>query len=182
MCDITGEYKRPDATRAIEIYDTQIKSKLTHIATLKGDLSEPWDTLKEQSRIPRSVFNFVQKLVDQDDDQKRDHMLVSLNELLKARRLSIPTDLISLAAGGEGGDLVPIGERKRSFLAAVPPAGDDFEMSEEELAAQATRPSVEKAKADAESAAEEAKAPRPGTGAAAIAAMKARAEAADKTT
>lgn len=146
--DISGEYQRPDAAIACEIYDKQIAPKLTHIATIKGDLSEPWDQLKEQSRIPRPVFNFVQKLVDEDDDQKRDHMLLSLSELLKARTLFLPRDLVTMADGEEGGPAVPIGERKRPHLTAID--GGDFEADPDELAAQKSRPSVEKAQAELE--------------------------------
>ena len=173
--DISGEYQRPDAAKAIEIYDKQIKPKLSHISTIKGDLSQPWDDLKEQSRIPRPVFNFVQKLFDEDDDQKRDHMLIALSEMLKARNLVIPRDLASIANGTEHEPIVPTGERKRPFLAAVdgkPETSedtDDFEMSDAERAAQKDRPSTEQAQADADAAAEPKA--KPSTGAAARKAM-----------
>lgn len=123
--DISGEYQKPDASRAIEIYDKQIKPKLTHISTLKGDLSQPWDDLKEQSRVPRTVFNFVQKLVDEDDDQKRDHHLLALSELLKARSLFLPRDLATMATGEDGGSAVPSGDRQRPFLASVDSEAED---------------------------------------------------------
>jgi len=159
--DISGEYQRPDAAAACKIYDEQIKPKLTHINTLKGDLSEPWDLLKEQSRVPRVVFNFVQKLVDEDDDQKRDHMIISLNELMKARVLGLPTDLVSLSKGEEGGSAIPTLDRKRPFLAGIDggkaklAAADFDEASAEELAGQTVRPSTEADQAAAEEAAEQ---------------------------
>ncbi len=49
--DVTGEYKRPNAARAIEIYDEHISPKLTHINTIKGDLKEPWQMLKDEANI-----------------------------------------------------------------------------------------------------------------------------------
>ena len=143
-------------------------------AALAG--SEPWDQLKEQSRIPRVVFNFVQKLVEEDDDQKRDHMLVSLTDLLTARGLGVPSDLVTMADGTAGSSPVPSVERKGPFLAAVDgKANDDFEASEEELAAQKARPSTEQAQAEADAASEA----KPGTGAAARAAMKNKGAEAD---
>lgn len=163
-----GEYKKPDAAKAIEIYDRQIKPKLTQINTLKGDLSDPWGDLKEHARISKKDFNYVQGLVDEEDDAKRDHRLLSLYELLKARRIALPSDLVTRAEGIDGASIVPFGERKRPQLATLPmgvpsdgtetdlgDAGDGFtEATDEELAAQRDRPSVEAERVAAEEAAE----------------------------
>ena len=132
-----GEYKRPDAAKAIEIYDKQIKPKLTHIATLKGDLSDPWGDLKEHAHISKKDFNYVQGLVDEEDDAKRDHRLLSLYELLKARNIALPSDLVTRAEGIDGASIIPFAERQPAKLVGVDPEFD--EASEEELAGQKPR-------------------------------------------
>jgi hypothetical protein len=147
-----GAYKRPDAAKAIEIYDKQIAPKLTQINTLKGDLSDPWGDLKEHARISKKDFGYVQGLFDEEDDAKRDHRLLSLSELLRARGLTIPRDLVTIAEGNAGGSVIPMGDRKRPQLATLPlnpsdgtetdlaDAGQFEEASEEEIAVQAGRP------------------------------------------
>jgi hypothetical protein len=161
--DVTGEYKRPNAKRAIEIYDEHISPKLTHIATIKGDLAEPWQMLKKEANIPRPVFNFVQKLVEEDDDAKREHMLRSLRELLIAYDLTIPPDLVDQAEG-HNSNIVPFSPSAKPHLPGVNDE-DDFEASAEELAKQEGRKVPEPQ-------------PEPGTAAEAMAAMKAKQEAA----
>lgn len=117
--DVTGEYKRPDAKRAIEIFDKHISPKLTQMATIKGDLKEPWQMLKDEANIPRSVFNFVQKLVEEDDDAKREHMLRSLRELLIAYNLTITPDLVDQANGHNSANIVQFGERRDPGIATL---------------------------------------------------------------
>jgi hypothetical protein len=169
---IDGEYSRPDANLAFEIYDKQIAPKLTHLATLKGDLSQPYQDIKDQAHFPRDVLNFIVKLED-TEDAKRDHKLLALAEGLKARNLFLPRDLVTIANGDDGEDIVPSGERERPALATLADDDDDGddggadifdEADEEELAAQEGR-GRKRAK------------PAAGTGAAAIEAMKAAAQA-----
>lgn len=133
------EYKRPDAAKAFDIYDKQIAPKLTHLATLKGDLSQPYDDIKQHANFPRSVLNFIVKLESEEDDAKRDHMLLALGEGLRHRKLFIPRDLVTMAEGNDGDDIVPTGEREDDMLATLDDDDDDFEASETELAAQAGR-------------------------------------------
>lgn len=173
---ISGEYKRPDAARAFEIYDKQIKPKKAHLATLRGDLSDPYALLKDECHFPRTVLDFIVKL-DGMEDAKRDHFLLALSEGLKERKLFLPTDLVTMANGEDGGDVVPSGSRPKPQLATLggaPVAAsvsaddgpdddedtedeDDFEeASEDELAGQVSRPSAEQAKADEEAALEAA--------------------------
>jgi hypothetical protein len=136
--DIEGEYKRPNASRAIEIYDEHISPKLTHMATIKGDLKEPWQMLKDEANIPKPVFTFVQKLVEEDDDAKREHWLRSFRELCIAHGLSITPDLVDQAQGHNSSNIVPFGGASRPFLPGVGD-DDDFEASPEELAQQEGR-------------------------------------------
>lgn len=159
--DVNGEYKRPDAAKAFEIYDKQIKSKLAAIAEKKGDLSQPWDDIKEQAHFPRKVMNFILAL-EAEEDAKRDHLLLALGEGLKHRNLFMPRDLVSMANGEDGDEIVPTGERERPFLAAL-----DGEAARE---AEADDDGHDEDDGDDE--------PAPGTGAAAMRAMKSAAQGA----
>jgi len=148
---IEGEYKRPDAKGALKIYRDEIKPKNTHIATIKGDLSEPYKRIKVTCHFPRKVLDFLMQLDDMED-AKRDHWLLAFHSGLEELKLHLPSDLVTLAQGEDGGSVIPFGERKRPQLATLPAhdgddsdladAGDDDfdEASEDELAAQRDRP------------------------------------------
>lgn len=139
---IEGEYSRPNAKRAIEIFDEHISPKLTHIATIKGDLKEPWQMLKDEANMPRKEFNYVQSLVEEDDDAKLEHRLRALRELLIAYNLTISPDLVDQAQGHNSENIVQFGARRETGLEAL--TGDeDFEASPEELAMQEGRPAAE---------------------------------------
>ena len=143
--DVTGEYKRPNAKRAAEIFEDHISPKLTHIATLKGDLKEPWQMLKDEANMPRKEFNYVQSLVEEDDDAKLEHRLRALRELLIHYGLTIQPDLVDTAQGHNSGNIVQFGERRAPGIATLEDdeddgdEDDDFEASEEELAMQEGR-------------------------------------------
>lgn len=151
---ISGEYKRPNAAKAFDIYDRQIAPKMEHLATVKGDLSQPYQDIKDQANYPRKVLNFIIGLEGMED-AKRDHTLLALAEGLRHRKIFMPRDLVTMAQGEDGEQIIPTGQRAGGGLATLMDADGDFdEASEEELAAQQDRPA-------------------PGTGAAAIKAMKA---------
>lgn len=155
---INGEYKRPDAAKAFDIYDKQIAPKLTHLSTLKGDLSQPYDDIKEHANFPRKVLNFIISL-DGEEDAKRDHMLLALHEGLKHRGYAVPRDLVTMMEGADGDDIVPAGEREDVDMFSDDGDDDeadedDFEAKPEELTRQTAR-----------------KKPASGTAAAAMAAM-----------
>lgn len=137
--DIEGEYKRPNAARAAEIFEEHISPKLTHIATIKGDLSEPWQMLKKEAHFPRKEFNYIQSLLDEDDDAKREHRLRALREGLIHYGLTIPADLVDQAQGHNSENVVQFGTASKPFLPGVGDDDDDFEASPEELAQQEGR-------------------------------------------
>lgn len=141
--DVTGEYKRPNAKRAVEIFDDHISPKLTHINTIKGDLKEPWQMLKDEANMPRKEFNYVQSLVDEDDDAKREHRLRALRELLIHYGLTITPDLVDTAQGHNSANVVQFGAATKPFLPGVGDDDDDFEASPEELAQQEGRKSAQ---------------------------------------
>lgn len=152
----SGEYQRPDAAKAFEIYDKQIKPKEAHLATIKGDMSEPYQAIKDQAHFPRKVLNFIVGL-ENEEDAKRDHLMLALSEGLKHRKLFLPRDLVTMAAGEDGGEAVPTGEREDDELLvdedeedggrdqlplaaeSEPAAGSFTEASEEEVSKQAGR-------------------------------------------
>ena len=135
-----AEYKRPDAELAFKIYDQSIKPKEAHLATIKGDMSEPYQQIKDNAHYPRKVLNFIVGL-ENEEDAKRDHMLLALSEGLRHRKLFLPRDLVTMANGEDGDELVPTGEREDEGLLVDEPEGD--EEGEEDLpiaAEQGERP------------------------------------------
>jgi hypothetical protein len=154
--DETGEYHRPNAELAFKIYDTTLKPKEAHLATIKGDMSEPYQQIKDQAHFPRKVLNFIIGL-ENEEDAKRDHMLLALSEGLKHRQLFLPRDLVTMASGDAGSDVIPTGDRDDDDLlvdegedddvdgpgelplAAEGPADTFTEASDEELGRQAGR-------------------------------------------
>lgn len=147
------EYQRPNAAAAFDIYDKQIKPKLVRIDTARGELSQPWQDIKEHAHFPRPVMNFLINLENIEDDEKRDHYLLALAGGLQHRKLFLPRDLVTMADGNEGGPIVPTGERPGLRLATDNDA-DDFEASEDELAAQRDRPGQDFSDEDQAEAAE----------------------------
>jgi hypothetical protein len=145
-----GEYKRPDAAKAFDIYHKQIKPKLTKIDTARGELSQPWQDIKEHAHFPRPVMNFIISLGNIDDDAKRDHYLLALRDGLRHEKMFLPRDLVTMADGDDGEDLVDTEDRPGLRLVGIdddeeaqPPsddsdlADDEFtEATEEELARQ----------------------------------------------
>lgn len=129
---VSGEYKRPDATRAFEIYDKQIKPKKGQMETLRGDLSDPYSLIKDQCHFPRKILDLIVFLENQED-AKRDHMLLALSEGLKHRKMFMPSDLVTRANGEEGGDIVPTGERPKPQLVTIagrPATGDETDLAD----------------------------------------------------
>lgn len=136
---IGGEYKRPDAAAALKIYREEIAPKKAHMATIKGDLSEPHKRIKDECNFPRKVLDFITGLAEMED-AKRDHWLLALNAGLAELRLTLPDDLVTRANGEEGGAVVPTGAREKPKLATLGgKPTDGFEATAEELAQQEGR-------------------------------------------
>jgi len=84
--------------------------------------------------------------IENMEEAKRDHHLLALSEGLKARRLFMPRDLVTIAQGDEETNVIPLNDRPDAGLAtlAEEEASDEFEeMTAEELAAQKDRPGNE---------------------------------------
>jgi len=164
---ITGEYSRPDAKTAFKIYREEIAPKKAHMATLKGDLSDPHKRIKDDCHFPRKVMDFLVSL-DEMEDAKRDHFLLAMNLGMAELGMTLPRDLVTMAEGKDGDNIIPMGERKKPQLATLPihegdnadladgddtpdavdRAEDDFtEATEEELAAQKGRAETKAKKA-----------------------------------
>ena len=173
--DIDGEYKRPDAAAAFKIYRNEISPKQAHMATIKGDLSDPYKRIKDDCHFPRKVMDFLVSLNDMED-AKRDHFLLALNLGMTELKLFMPRDLVTMAGGEDGNNVIPFGEREEDDLTDLANQDDDefHEADEDELARQDARPSARKNASTADD-------PQPGTGAAAIAAMNKKSKAAKAT-
>lgn len=129
---VSGEYKKPNAERAFEIYDKQIKPKKGQMETLRGDLSDPYSLIKDQCHFPRKILDLIIFLEEQED-AKRDHMLLALAEGLKLRKLFMPRDLVTMASGDEGADVVPAGERPKPQLVTIsgrPATGEETDLAD----------------------------------------------------
>lgn len=169
---VSGEYQRPDAAGAFRIYDKEIKAKKAVIAEKTGDLSDPYSRIKDDCNFPRKILDLIVFLENQED-AKRDHFLLALSEGLKTRNLFMPRDLVSMADGDAGGDVVPTGPAPlvgRPRLVAVdgPPKSDGTETDLADAANDLPTSTAEPKRRGRPKAA-----PAPGTGAAAIAAMNA---------
>lgn len=116
---VSGQQPRPDAAKAFEIYDKQIKPKLVKIDTARGECSQPWQDIKEHAHFPRPVMNFIIALENIDDEAKRDHYLLALSEGLRHRELFLPRDLVTMADGAAGGSIVGSESRARPKLATL---------------------------------------------------------------
>lgn len=138
--DVNGEYKAPDAKKAMEIYDEFIAPKLAAMATLRGDCAEPYQNIKKLAHFPRPVLNFIIALRNIDDDAKRDHYLLALHEALMVENLTLPADMVTRMAGTADGPVVPIGGRNRPFLAAVTSDEDDAAFEEAQAEADGAAP------------------------------------------
>lgn len=149
---IDGEYKRPDAAAAIKRYKDAISPKKTHISTLTGDLAEHYKFIKDDCHFPRKVLDFLMQLDDMEE-AKRDHFLLALSLGMTELNLFVPRDLVTMANGDDGANVVPVGEPESGGLATLM---DFDEASEDELEQQQSRPSTEQKKAEADAAAEEA--------------------------
>lgn len=129
---VSGEYKKPNAERAFDIYDKQIAPKKANLETIRGDLSDPYTLIKDQCHFPRKVLDFIVSLEGQED-AKRDHMLLALSEGLKLRKLFMPRDLVTIANGETGANVIPEGERPRPQLATImgqPATGDETDLAD----------------------------------------------------
>lgn len=171
---VNGEYKRPDAEKALEIFESEIAPKQAHMATIKGDLSDPYKRIKDDCHVPRKILDFAIVIADLEE-AKRDHFLLALNLLFKELNVFMPSDLVTMAEGEAGGNVIPLGSKPQSDdLVTLSEDDDDgdgeapFEASEEELAKQQGRGKSKKPVKDE---------PKDGTGAAARKAMKESASA-----
>ncbi len=114
---ISGEYQRPDAKAAFDIFNKEIQPKLDKMAEKRGETKEPWDRIKDQCNFPKRTMNYLVKL-DGMEDAERDHELLALNEGLKHLKLFMPSDLVTQAQGiPSDASVIPFGEAKKPKLA-----------------------------------------------------------------
>lgn len=148
-----------DFAGAKRIYHADIAPEKTQAASHMQEVGEAYKVIKRSYGIQPQAAKVAFKIFEMEEAHGEDFLrcLAGLvNEMFDRKALTF-----------HGGDLVDMAE---NLAADLEGASDIFEeASEEELAAQTTRPSVEKAKAEAEKGAEE---PKPGTGAAARRKMK----------
>lgn len=130
---VSGEYKRPDAARALKIFNDEIAPKHAHMATIKGDLSDPYKRIKDECHFPRKVLDFLMQLEDMEE-AKRDHWLLAFRLGCTELQMFVPRDLVTMAQGEDGDEVVPVGERQEDDL-LVDEEEDEEEEEELPLAA-----------------------------------------------
>lgn len=122
-----GVYNAPDAAGAIKIYRNEIAPRKAFINEKNGDLSDPYKRIKDDCNFPRKVIDFL-FFLEGCEDAKRDHFLTALHQGLTEMNFKRPTDLLTLAAGQAGGDVVPSGgkaEKPRMATLPIHSGGDD---------------------------------------------------------
>lgn len=122
-----GVYNAPNAREAIKIYRNEIGPRKAFISEKSGDLSDPYKRIKDDCNFPRKIIDLLFFLED-CEDAKRDHFLTALHYGLTEMNFKRPTDLLTLASGQAGGDVVPgNGKSEKPKMATLQPpsAGDD---------------------------------------------------------
>ena len=116
---VDDEETKMDAVEAFKIYDREIAPKLGNIAEKRGELSEPWERIKETCNFPKKVMMFISQISEMED-YKRDHFLQALHEGMKAKKLYLPSDLVSMANGAEPDEaVIPISKGSKAKLATI---------------------------------------------------------------
>lgn len=129
-----------DFDRAIRLYRGDIKKANTDAATSNGEAGEAYKQIKKVCHIQPDAARKAFRLMDRVEDAKRDDWFrgfVGIVNGMAGRQVLTFHDT----------DLVDTMERPKPQLVAVPVsdgidadlAGDDFEMSDEELAGQEGR-------------------------------------------
>lgn len=122
-----GVYNAPNAREAIKIYRNEVAPSKAFINEMSGDLSDPYKRIKDDCHFPRKVIDFL-FFLEGCEDAKRDHFLTALHAGLTEMNFKRPTDLLTLAEGNAGGDVVPGGAKgEKPRMATLQPhtAGDD---------------------------------------------------------
>lgn len=122
-----GVYNAPNAREAIRIYRNEVLPRKAFIAEKSGDLSDPYKRIKDDCNFPRKIIDLLFFLED-CEDAKRDHFLTALHQGLSEMGFKRPTDLLTLASGTAGGDVVPGGGKAdKPRMATLQPHtdGDD---------------------------------------------------------
>lgn len=115
------EVHAPDFALAVRIYREDIKPAQSKVGEYAQEQSTAYKAIKKRAHIQPAAAKLAFKLDDMEES-KRDDFLRSLNGLLKALNIFMPTDLVDAAEGkGSTGDsVVPMGKRARPQLATVP--------------------------------------------------------------
>ena len=149
--DGAHEIPQKDFAEAVKIYRNDIKPAKTKQGEFGQEQSTAYKAIKKQCHIQPQAAK-VAFSVSEMEEAHRDDFLICLNGLFKELGIVMPRDLVTMADGTEGGEVIPIGERKKPQLATLAPhdgdnsdladAGEDAfeEASEDELAAQRDRP------------------------------------------
>lgn len=116
--DVNGEVKPIDTEQAFKIFDSEIAPKNAKLAEIKGNMSEPWDRIKE-CNFPKKIMTFIDYLSNLEES-KCDHFLHALHLGLEHRKLRRMPNLVDMAEGKAASEpVVPAEEKKKPVLHTV---------------------------------------------------------------
>lgn len=162
--DEVTELKQMDFAKAKRLYEADIHPEKTQAASHQQSVGEAYKLIKKDCHIQPQAAKVAFKIFEMEEAHGDDFLrgLAGLvNEMSGRTVLTF-----------HGGDLVDMAENLAADLEGASKPDIFTEATDEELAAQTKRLSVEKAKAKEEAEAEAATEPKPGTGASARKRMK----------
>lgn len=142
--DDTGEVKTKDFALAKKLFQQDIAPAVSKAGEAMQEASTGYKAIKKQAHIQPQAAKLAFKLAEMEE-AKRDDFLRCLGGLLKEFGIELdPKDMVDQMQGGDGyarpkPQLVTIPTSDGSETDLVDAAGDDFEMTAEELAAQEGR-------------------------------------------
>lgn len=115
------EVPQKDFDGAVRIYRHDIKPAKTKQGEFGQEQSTAFKAIKKGCHIQSGAAKEAFKIAEMEDAH-RDDYLVCLNGMLKALKIEMPRDLVTLADGEAGGPVIPVGKRERPKLVTI--AGD----------------------------------------------------------
>jgi hypothetical protein len=115
--DASGDAKKPDFTRAIEVMRGDIAPAIEDGAKTRGDLSAAWKVIEKDCHCNKAAAKSVNAMLGMTTE-KRDDYLRSLYGLMKEAGIGISPDMVDAMGDGEAPKM-PVAEKKPLSLHTV---------------------------------------------------------------
>jgi hypothetical protein len=122
--DEVVEIQKPDFELAKRIYFNDIKPAQSKVGEFAQEQSTAYKEIKKAAHIQPQAAKLAFKLVEMEES-KRDDYLRSFSGLLTVFRIFMPRDMVDMAEGKNGGNVVPIGTPERPQLATIGNTDDE---------------------------------------------------------